>query len=795
MSALENEKGPVSYASDGPGTPSERKETIGTEFGNRTDRIDNAAPLATSSPLKLDFIPLHAPKDVNDKGKPLGKAPLRSGWRKSVPMTDAEVSAHLAKGKNVGARLRDDQLVIDADPRNYWPGDDPLARLRRDVGLPDGPTVETGAGGFHIHLRKPAGLKVRDTLDEYPGLEFKTLGRLVVVPPSIHPNGKPYAWDPLCGPEMAVPYAPDALTNLLQKPETASVASGGTWSIEQLSIALEGFDAREFGTNDRWLPIAMGLHHATGGEGIDEFLEWCATDPAFAGRTDEARARWDSFHAHPRNGACRAGTIFWALNKAGRGDLIEKIKRFGKNPADDFPPFDEADLPPDALDRIGLMNRDYCAMLEAGQFVVIKADEDANFDPPRKVWTRMSRESFKSFFENDRVSLIGSKREVSIADAWLQSPRRRTYHGTFMDPEGRADDVGGRRLNLWRGWAVEPRAGDWSLMRELIELTLCAGDKTSFDYVMRWMAFMFQRPATLPETTIAFRGGQGTGKGTLGRALMALTGAHGLTVSSSKQFAGQFNAHLRNAVFVFADEAVWPGFKEPASILKQLVTEPVISFEGKGVNIVQGRNFVHLMMASNNDWIVPAEADARRFAVFDVSDNRQGDHAFFKALNVQLKKGGLEAMLHDLLAIELGDWRPPHDIPRTKALASQKALTLDPASRWWMNVLERGWLPFTYFVDIEKRREQVLDRFKWENEPVQIEPEQKEELLKDFEAFLRTNRHYTGNASHTSIVEAGRKFGLEVARPGGKKRIWVLPPLDEARRKFEESLGGADLFD
>lgn len=111
-----------------------------------------------------------------------------------------------------------------------------------------------------------------------------------------------------------------------------------------------------------------------------------------------------------------------------------------------------------------------------------------------------------------------------------------------------------------------------------------------------------------------------------------------------------------------------------------------------------------------------------------------------------------------------------------------------------MNVLERGWLPFTYLLDIEKRREQVLDRFKWEDEPVQIEPEHKEELLKDFEAFLRANRLHGSNASYSAMVDAGRKFGLEVVRPGGKKRVWILPPLDEARRRFEASLGSADLF-
>jgi len=101
-----------------------------------------------------------------------------------------------------------------------------------------------------------------------------------------------------------------------------------------------------------------------------------------------------------------------------------------------------------------------------------------------------------------------------------------------------------------------------------------------------WIAFMLQRPWESPETAIAFRGPEGTGKGTLGRALMRIAGVHGLTVASSTQFAGRFNAHLRNCVFLFADEALWPGQKDAEGILKQLVTEPVISYEAKGRDIV-----------------------------------------------------------------------------------------------------------------------------------------------------------------------------------------------------------------
>jgi hypothetical protein len=71
-------------------------------------------------------------------------------------------------------------------------------------------------------------------------------------------------------------------------------------------------------------------------------------------------------------------------------------------------------------------------------------------------------------------------------------------------------------------------------LRNLIDETLCGGDEKS-GKARCWIAFMLQRPWESPETAIAFRGPEGTGKGTLGRALMQVSGAHGLTVASANR--------------------------------------------------------------------------------------------------------------------------------------------------------------------------------------------------------------------------------------------------------------------
>ncbi len=307
------------------------------ETHTKSEYVQDAVVTSVIVPLILDRIRLHRHDATDAKGRPMGKAPLLSGWRRLPALTEVEVAAHLAKGGNVGARLRDDQLVIDADPRHYEGGVNSLDRLIADFRIPHGPTVQTGGGGFHIYLRKPEGVRVRDTLDDFPGVEFKTVGRQVVVPPSIHPNGRRYEWDVLFGSDMAVPDVPEALLDRLRRPPRPSAVPDGTLTSELLSKLLEGLDARNFDSNDTWLPLAMACHHATAGDGIDVFLDWCATDPAYADRLATARARWDSFSTN-RDTAVSVRTLYKALHAAGRGDLAELPDR--SDPADDFPPYE-----------------------------------------------------------------------------------------------------------------------------------------------------------------------------------------------------------------------------------------------------------------------------------------------------------------------------------------------------------------------------------------------------------------------------------------------------------------------
>src|SRR4029453_8525084 len=85
-------------------------------------------------------------------------------------------------------------------------------------------------------------------------------------------------------------------------------------------------------------------------------------------------------------------------------------------------------------------------------------------------------------------------------------------------------------------------------------------------------------------------------------------------------------------------------------------------------------NYIHLMIATNNDWAVPAGEDERRFFVLEVGTAQAKDTAYFGAIYDEMEHGGREALLHFLLNRDLThvDIRK---YPETSGNAKQKLHT------------------------------------------------------------------------------------------------------------------------
>jgi len=293
-----------------------------------------------------------------------------------------------------------------------------------------------------------------------------------------------------------------------------------------------------------------------------------------------------------------------------------------------------------------------------------------------------------------------------------------------------------------------------------------------------------------------FRGRKGTGKGTFGRVMAELCGRHGMHATSSGHLTGRFNLHLRDCICLFADEAFWAGDKSHEGILKGLVTEPTQIYEGKGSNAETGPNLVHVVMASNEAWVVPSSSgdEERRYCVSDVTDGRKGDRAFFDALNRQLDGGGRAAFLHDMLRRDLGEWHPRDSIPATEAAAEQALMSMGPHEQWLLELVHTGAAPGGEWACAGD----------WEAGEAWAFSEQ---LYEDFKRSARDRGHGRVQSPIAFGLALKKAFGDDyrkrrirvpdgtfVHASGSDGRAWAtrLPPRRQLEKRYEKELAAID---
>ena len=353
-----------------------------------------------------------------------------------------------------------------------------------------------------------------------------------------------------------------------------------------------------------------------------------------------------------------------------------------------------------------------------------------------------------------------------LGAAWLIHPKRRMYSGIEVAP--RAGNPG--YYNMWRGFTVEPKKDDWSLFREHL-YTVCEDDEDSVRYVYAWLAETVQYPDRQIGIAPTFKGKQGTGKSTFVKWFGGLFGSHFLHLDSEHRLLGNFNAHLHNAIFIFADEAVWAGGKQGLGALKRLITEDTLAIERKGLDVINVKNMIHMMVASNEDWVVPASFDNRRFAIFRVSDRHRNDAKFFGAVADELfNRGGLSALLYDLLEAQLINLR---DIPETAELAEQKKYTMPPKIMWWYEMLVEGTL-----------WDSAIAR---SHDSFYVDPN---ELYRQYVETLRVSERSMSLGMKGALGRQLRKLLPEpypFYEMTNNARHWVFPSLEACRAFFNEN--------
>lgn len=337
---------------------------------------------------------------------------------------------------------------------------------------------------------------------------------------------------------------------------------------------------------------------------------------------------------------------------------------------------------PVSSSEVAYLNREYAFIITGGRPAVLhekKNPRDGSIEA--EFWTL---EAFKQFFSNQLVP--SGRAQVKLGEYWLNHAERRTYRGLIFEPgEERAD-----HYNLWQGFSFEPdEAGDWSIFREHLLKNVCQGDEELFSWVLGWFAQIMQSPREKSGTSLSLRGEQGSGKTIVGKIFGRLIKRHYTLIDQERYLFGNFNAHMASTILLHSDEGFWGGDPRHVGKLKSLVTSDTQRIEQKGRDSLEVNNYLRLLITTNEDWVVPAAFDERRFAVLDVGNGNQQDQAFFVDMLRQLESGGYGALLYDLLHFDLSK-TDVRKLPYTAALVSQKEISMGPIDSYWFACLQQG---------------------------------------------------------------------------------------------------------
>jgi hypothetical protein len=558
-------------------------------------------------------------------------------------------------------------IIVDKDVKKGKRGDLSLMQLELEgFELPPTFTVATPFGGEHLYYRVPKALRQGvDLLGN--GLDIRSLGGYVLGPGS-ELDGKGY---PIINKSFVAP-APDWLVQKLGAARERSKAESSSLS----NIEPD----RAFQRAQQWLLNSAPL--AIEGQGGDAETYKVALHLKDLGcDADQALAL-----LIPWNERC--------LPPWSQEELETKVRnafRYGRDPQGIaapeavFPPIPEPEPEPPTAHPLGKLNDRFAFVFSGGTGNILweTMSPDGAY-----VFHMMNKQSF--FDMNAAKKLQIGDKSKAVAQLWMEWSGRRSYDGVVFEPGLTVDK---KWYNMWHGFSTQPAdSPDHPMVerwKEHLFENICNKDRNLADWLTCWFAHLIQKPYEKPLVAIVFRGGKGVGKNALVERISKLLGGHAMTTARRRYLVSNFTAHLQYSLLFILDEAFWSGDKECEGVVKDLVTGAKHVIEPKGKESYTVRNLTRVVVIGNEEWLVPASEDERRWAVFEVGEGRRQDRQYFTEMRVGLdEQGGAAHLLRYLM-----DYKITQDVnqaPNTAGLVSQKISSLEPVQQWWYDTLSAG---------------------------------------------------------------------------------------------------------
>jgi len=566
--------------------------------------------------------------------------------------------------------------------------------------------------------------------------------------------------------------------------------------LDTLRKILDALPPEYFNDCDKWLNVGYSLRN--GGVPIELYREWSQHSYKYKDNDEIIAYRTPLNEPEKRRGL---NAIIRDLEK----ENPEAYKKYVSSAKFSFPQThhryntefvctmaskvrNESDYSVFTKNLVIYMNKWYALTRSNKEILVIieKYDTDGNFE----LYDTCKVQAVRELFVRKKFFIPFLKRRSSPFDIWREHKLGRQYDDGMVFNIN-LDDGDTNSYNMYRGLAVQysDDLPDVALAQPFIyhirEIWGEGGNNACYEYIMNWLAHIVQRPGVKTLTALCLHGEEGCGKGIIMELMKKIIGhEYFIVVYKKKDITGDFNGSLYGKLVCFIDEMAFTDNRDQSDLLKKLITENTILIEKKHKEPIEFKNTMNVVFASNHEHMVPAGIASRRYVVFAL-DNRyssKNNHPGRKAYMDALLNTPIGAIARVLYERDISSFDPT-DYPRTRGLRLQRRHSMDPMTKWWLDILESG------SMKLHGRSHDIFD--------VAV---QKGNVYKSYERFMGNNEK-CGSTTFWRKVSAmcpkmristsehrfRRRFEDEYGNVSGSAIDAVqVPSLEKARKCFRE---------
>lgn len=238
---------------------------------------------------------------------------------------------------------------------------------------------------------------------------------------------------------------------------------------------------------------------------------------------------------------------------------------------------------------------------------------------------------FEDFYPSEKFCLF-TKSPVSFIKTWLLDNEKRKYR--IMDfipdvtkcPEDVYNTFKGFEIaNFSESYDKQITEEDNKLLQIILDHIkfLCddGGEEANnmYEYVLNWMAHLFQKPTEKATTCLIFKGYEGCGKGILFNMIRNMLGKqYGFTTASPMtDIFGSFNSSSADKMLINIDEIDIKEAKGIYEALKKYITDDTVNFKQKFIDSREVANLSRVLITTNNDYNLMISNSNRRFVLIE----------------------------------------------------------------------------------------------------------------------------------------------------------------------------------